>query len=144
MNVGSKRKCVVQRGKLLFYYSYNCWYWIQAKVNVLDNVYLNGAITCSTGKSWGVDLILLFAQSIFSIFPFYKRKSSGWKKNYLDVTMKLWLQSPSSWQTSNFAHIFIEVMLQDLLLWNQLTAPENSVLLKDVKKSGLPVKNMHG
>lgn len=133
---------MVWRGRLLFY-SYSCWYWIKEKLNVLDYVYLNSAITYSTGKSfWGVDLILLSTQSIFSIFLFYKGKSSGCKK-YLDATLKLWLQSPNSWEISNSAHVFMYAALQDLLLWNQHTAPGKSILLEDVKKSVLPVKNTH-
>jgi len=53
------------------------------------------------------------------------------------------LQSPNSWEIANSAHIFTYVTLQDHLLWNQDTAPENGILLEDVKKSALPVKNTH-
>lgn len=130
---------LVWRGRLLFH-SYR---WIKEKLNVLDSVYLNSTTTYSAGKSfWSVDLILLSMQSIFSIFPFYKGKSSGSKK-YLDATLELWLQSPSSWEISNSVHLFISVTLQDLLLWNQHTTPGNSVLLEGVKKSVLPAKNAH-
>lgn len=108
---------------------HNCQYWIQAKLNVLDNVYLNSAITYSTGRSfWVIDLILLSTQFIFRIFLFYKRKSSGWK----NTLMQHW--NCSCWEISNAAYVNCKISAH---------TPGNSISMENVKKTVLSVKSTH-
>lgn len=93
----------VWRGRLLFLQIYNCQYWIQAKLNVLDNVW---TVLLLILQESPCQLVTEFAFPSVHFQDFFSSiKKVFSMKKYLGATLKLWL-------LGNFKHCLCE--LQDL------------------------------